>query len=422
MGNMKRVGVLILCFAMAYHYVDAKPRKKAVASPDIFKGQNVAKDALHPGEKIVNVLSFGAKPDAQFDCTKAFMAAWRATCQSKVQARLLIPEGRFVVSTMFFSGPCLSPRPVTIKVVGTILASTQISDYVNGEWLMFQDLNGIKLIGGGTFNGRGRDSWKQAENCEIMTTDNCVRNPSSIYFNRVSNGIIQKIKSVDPKGFHIFVTNSGNIRLRLLKLNAPSTSPNTDGIHISNSVNVKVSKNTIETGDDCISITQGAHKVSVQKLKCGPGHGISIGSLGKYPDELEVKDIKIKNCSMVGTTNGLRIKTWPERYSGSASDIKFSNIHMENVKNPIIIDQEYECNPNCKKKPSLVKLKDIRYSNIKGTTVSPIAVDLRCSKQFPCQNVRLSNIDLKLGHKPAGSRCANIKPRYVGMQRPPACP
>lgn len=96
----------------------------------------------------------------------------------------------------------------------------------------------------------------------------------SIYFHKVRNGIIQNIKSVNPKGFHFFVTNCANIRLRLLKLTAPATSPNTDGIHISNSIDVKLSKNIIETGDDCVSMIQGVNNITINKLKCGPGHGI----------------------------------------------------------------------------------------------------------------------------------------------------
>lgn len=76
----------------------------------------------------------------------------------------------------------------------------------------------------------------------------------------------------------------------------------------------------------------------------------SIGSLGKYPDEIEVRDVRVMRTTLIGTDNGLRIKTWPDKYRGAASKITFSNITMENVKNPIIIDQEYECQPNCQKK------------------------------------------------------------------------
>lgn len=106
------------------------------------------------------------------------MDAWRAVCKSTVQARLLVPQGRFLVSTMYFAGPCTTPGPITVQVEGTVLATTDISEYVNGEWLMFEDITGIKLIGGGTFDGQGKDSWSQTENCETDSDSTCVRAPS----------------------------------------------------------------------------------------------------------------------------------------------------------------------------------------------------------------------------------------------------
>ncbi|MCI13263.1 polygalacturonase, partial [Trifolium medium] len=101
---------------------------------------------------------------------QAFMDGWQATCKSKEQARLLIPQGTFLVSSMFFSGPCLTPGPVTIQVVGTVLATTDISEYENSEWLMFQHIEGLKLIGGGTFDGQGQSSWEHNQDCEADPT------------------------------------------------------------------------------------------------------------------------------------------------------------------------------------------------------------------------------------------------------------
>lgn len=95
---------------------------------------------------------------------------------------------------------------------------------------------------------------------------------------------------------------------------------------------------------------------------------------------------------------------------------------MTNVKNPIIIDQEYECDDVCKKKPSLVRIADIHFANVRGTTISPIAVDMRCSKTYPCMGVTIRDIDLKFGNAPSQARCVNVKPIYGGMQNPPACP
>lgn len=67
----------------------------------------------------------------------------------------------------------------------------------------------------------------------------------------------------------------------------------------------------------------------------------SIGSLGKYKNEADVKDVTISDCTLFNTTNGLRIKTWADSPPSAASSITFKDIIMKSVKNPIIIDQKY---------------------------------------------------------------------------------
>lgn len=69
MAIAKRATILIICFALAC-YAGAEPRERPVSGPDIYKGKNVAQDVLLPGEKVNNVMQFGAKPDGKFDCTQ----------------------------------------------------------------------------------------------------------------------------------------------------------------------------------------------------------------------------------------------------------------------------------------------------------------------------------------------------------------
>ena len=69
---LERYAVIILCYALVCSLsVDGqKKRVVPVAGPDIYKGKNVAKDFLAPGEKIANVLDFGAKADGKTDSTQ----------------------------------------------------------------------------------------------------------------------------------------------------------------------------------------------------------------------------------------------------------------------------------------------------------------------------------------------------------------
>ncbi|XP_011648679.1 probable polygalacturonase At3g15720 [Cucumis sativus] len=98
--------------------------------------------------------------------------------------------------------------------------------------------------------------------------------------------------------------------IKNLVITAPERSPNTDGIHIHSSHNIIIRNTTIGTGDDCVSIGDYTSRMNISHIKCGPGHGISIGSLGRGGNFVQVEDISVSNIYFKGTTNGARIKTW----------------------------------------------------------------------------------------------------------------
>lgn len=63
-------------------------------------------------------------------------------------------------------------------------------------------------------------------------------------------------------------------------------------------------------GDDCISIQTGCSGIFIHDVICGPGHGISIGSLGKDNTRACVSNVTVRDVKMHDTMNGVRIKTW----------------------------------------------------------------------------------------------------------------
>ncbi|KAG2713816.1 hypothetical protein I3760_04G193500 [Carya illinoinensis] len=180
----------------------------------------------------------------------------------------------------------------------------------------------------------------------------------------------------------------------------------------------------IGTGDDCISLGDGNRDILIQKVACGPGHGISIGSLGKYENEEPVVGVKVVDCNLRNTMNGVRIKTWPASLPGAASNMHFENIYMRNVSNPVIIDQVYCPWNQCKAQiPSKIKISQVSFKNIRGTSQTKEAIKLLCSNEIPCENVEITDIDLAYqgSDGPATSQCTNVNPTILGKQNPPGC-
>jgi polygalacturonase len=159
---------------------------------------------------------------------------------------------------------------------------------------------------------------------------------------------------------------------------------------------------------------------------CGPGHGISIGSLGDDNSRAEVSGITIDSVQLYGTTNGARIKTY-QGGSGYAKDITFQNMVMYDVANPIIIDQNYcdkQATP-CELQGSAVEVSNVVFKNIKGTTVTKDAIMLNCSRNVPCLGITLQNINLRMqgsnGKDAAESTCQNARWRKSGTVLPQPC-
>ncbi|XP_047328561.1 probable polygalacturonase At3g15720 [Impatiens glandulifera] len=275
---------------------------------------------------------------------------------------MVVPAKKtFLIRSLLFNGPCISQSP-QIQIDGTLIAPDNINRWAgcaSNTWIMFSQINGLNVYGEGKLNGNGLPWW-QGDNLRYLHNNNfeysfqykhprlgsprmgsCSR-PAALRFSQCNNLEVKGLTHINPPRNHISINDCNNVKISEIKITAPEHSPNTDGIDISSSTNIHIMNSIIGTGDDCVAINNKCSNIIIEGVQCGPGHGLSVGSLGKGGDYAQVEGILVKNCTFNRTTNGARIKTWPGG-NGYARNITFENILLHNTKNPIIIDQHY-CN------------------------------------------------------------------------------
>ncbi|GAY67680.1 hypothetical protein CUMW_258500 [Citrus unshiu] len=305
--------------------------------------------------RVFNVKDFGAVADGITDDSKAFDTAWREACNwDGIKGTVLVPPGKYLVSFAEFEGPCKASISFQLRrLLDLFSIDTSLS------------------LAKGTFHGQGETAWPlnqchKNSDCQL---------PTPIRFNFLNDSTITGIKSVDSKYFHINILGCYNLKINDLKITAHADSPNTEGIHIGRSNGMEISHSVIATGDDCVSLGQGSKDILVSEVFCGPGQGISVGSLGKGIKDEEVVGLTVRNCTFTCTSNGV---------------------------------------------PSQVKTSNVRFNNIRGTSANK-PKDSMPNIEIGNRNLVYNGANVKVEGPETTSLCSNVKPTLFGKQIPATC-
>ncbi|KAE8794435.1 Polygalacturonase ADPG1 [Hordeum vulgare] len=361
-----------------------------------------------------SVMAFHAAGDGETDDSKAFEETWNSACSdSGGGATVYVPAGRtFLLGEIRLQGPCKSP--ITVQVDGDIVAPNSLWKQKPSSLLTFYRVDNLTVDGGGQIDGRGAPWW-HCYNQKVTTTY-----PVLVSFSFCNDLRVTNIRLKDSADKHMSLYECSQVQVHNVSIMAPGDSPNTDGITMGASNHVRISSCNIHSGDDCVSILTGTTDVNVTDVTCGPGHGISVGSLGAAHEKpVLVERITVSNCRFFNTTTGVRIKSW-QGGRGIANGLLFRDLNMTEVRYPIDINQFYCPQRNCPEREGGVAITDAKFINIQGTSSRQEAIKIRCSKSVPCHGIFLDNVDLSWANHTAPTKACieNAQGSVAGTVKP----
>jgi galacturan 1,4-alpha-galacturonidase len=290
----------------------------------------------------------------------------------------------------------------------------------------------VWIYGGGELNGNGQ-AWYDAYAANIYTM-----RPVLIGIDGLKNSVLANLNlRYSPEYYH-FVANASNVVFDSITIfgasNNSNPAKNTDGWDTYRSSDVLIQNSVINNGDDCVSFKPNSSHMLVQSLSCTGSHGISVGSLGQYVGEYDiVENVLVANISLYNTTDGARIKVWPNTPSalsgdlqggggaGRVNNITYTNLSLSNVDYAIEITQCYgQSNLTlCQEYPSPLTIENIVFDNFRGTTskkYQPEIAALACSSPNVCGNISATQINVVSPNGTDLAYCLNVDQATLDLQ------
>jgi polygalacturonase len=283
--------------------------------------------------------------------TEAFRAAIKALT-SQGGGTLTVSAGRYMTAPVQLRSKITLHLDAGAELVFTDdeskfpLVDTEFEGIpVNGcmPCLYARDAECIGITGAGTVDGSGRKWWEKQK---ARTLEHA--RPYLVCFQNCRDVSMDGITLINSPCWTVHPLYCEHVTLSRLTIRNPADSPNTDGINPDSSRNVRITDCLIDVGDDCIAIKAGTEdtpdkqaceNIIISGCHMLHGHGgVVIGS------EMSggVKNVLVTNCIFRGTDRGIRLKTRRGR-GGSAENLHFSHIVMEDVLCPFVFNMYYFC-------------------------------------------------------------------------------
>ena len=260
--------------------------------------------------------------------------------------------------------------------------------------------------------------------------------PHLIELRNTTNIEITGVTLKDPAFWTLHTVYCQNVHIHHMRIEAPSCRnyrcPNTDGIDIDSTENALVEYNTLNVGDDHVTVLAGkvrnmyippSRNITVQHNTLGSGMGLSIGSstAGGIEDVLYYNNTMRAERKQMG--QGVHIKL-RERFGGYVRNIRWIDNTFFVAGKPggaIVFEGSYQsgnwkrhCTDRNGDLPCPI-VSDILIRNLTVHVGNPGR--LHCYDNMPCENITLENI--RYMDPKAQITCKNVNSGHVKDTDPP---
>ncbi|MBR2890550.1 MAG: glycoside hydrolase family 28 protein [Oscillospiraceae bacterium] len=208
----------------------------------------------------------------------------------------------------------------------------------------------ITVVGRGIIDGNAPNStwWENVKTRSIGR-------PRLVFLNRCQKVRFHGILGRNSASWNFHPYFCQDLGFYDMAVEAPKDSPNTDGTDPESCDDVRYVGVRFSVGDDAIAIKSGkmymgmryktpATRHVVRNCLMEYAHGAMV--LGSEMSG-GIKDLTVSQCYFKHTDRGLRIKTRRGRGKYAVIDgVEFSNIRMDNVMAPLVMNMYYFCDPD----------------------------------------------------------------------------
>jgi polygalacturonase len=362
--------------------------------PDIFAALGLLLASSNPSAaKDFNVLDFGAHGDGAMLDTAAVQRAIDAAANDG--GRVVVPRKKtFLVSTLNLKGG------IDFHLNGTLLISTNRTDYSGDGVLMASNAANLKITGGGKILGQSLSFMTGYEATNEWWLFKEWR-PKMFVLTGCTNLTVRDITFGDAPFWGLHMLGCENVLVENVKVRNRLDVPNCDGIDPDHCRNVEIKNCDLVCGDDAIVIkstrqtndfgaTANIHVHDCKILTQDAGLKIGTETTG------DIHDILFERCKIFSSSRGLCIQL---RDEGEISHVTFRDITFVSRyhsdpwwgRGEAISFTAHPRNATT----TLGKLRDVLVENVSGRAENSVRVNGSPSSHI--ENVRLKNVSVKIG-------------------------